>query len=58
MNFIFPSPQFGQAEPRSAGVDVYGSVLHTTAVKIRDKKCTSCLFPTSSFDKKDAEQNI
>jgi hypothetical protein len=40
MHFVFPLPQFGQAEPRSAGVDVYGSVLHTTAAKIRDKKIT------------------
>jgi hypothetical protein len=55
MNFVFPLPQIGQAEPRSAGVDVYGSVLHKTVAKIRDKKYTSCLFPTSLFDKKDAE---
>jgi hypothetical protein len=51
MNIVFAFPQFGQAEPRSAGVDVYGSVLHTTAAKISDKKFTSCFFPTS-LDKK------
>lgn len=58
MNFIFPLPQFGQAEPRSAGVDVYGSVLHTAVAKIRDKKITFCFFPDFFVWEKNAEQNI
>jgi hypothetical protein len=54
-NFTFLLPQFGQAEPRSAAVYLYGSVVHTTAAKIFDKKSTSYFFLNSPFDKKDSE---
>jgi hypothetical protein len=44
VNFVLPLPQFGQAEPRSAGVNLHGSVLHKTAANILVKKKVQFLF--------------